>query len=184
MARLLHSLNVTVGGSCHHEDVVADQEHHEYALDLLRAASAVLLGRSTFDLFAAFWPDAATRQDLPEHIRAFAAELRNKPKLVISSSPVQTNWQNTCWVRGPSLEDLQQRLSEASGTIVVLGSPSLGASLASAGLLAEVHLLMQPLLASSHTRPYPGLEGCKPLRLLGTDQFKSGVVLLRYGIDA
>ncbi len=184
MARILHSLNVTLSGSCHHEDVVADQEHHEYALQLLRSASGVLLGRNTFDLFESFWPHAATKRDLPQHIRDFALELQTKPKFVVSSTSVTTKWENTSSIKGPALDELESRVRKLPGTIVVFGSPSLASSLANAGLLAEIHLLVQPLLSGSASRAYPGLRDRGQVTLLGSDRFQSGVVLLRFGIDA
>lgn len=183
MARILHSLNVTANGSCRHDDVVADQEHHEYALGLLRAASAVLLGRNTFNLFEAFWPQAASGGDVPRHVGEFARELEAKPKLVVSSTRLSTTWKNTTAIEGPSLHALREQLRDRTGTIVVFGSPALAASLANASLLSEIHLLVQPFLADAATWAYSGLMERKDIRLLGVDRFRSGVVLLRYRVD-
>ena len=184
MARILHSINVTLNGSCHHEEVVADQEHHEYALRLLTSASGVLLGRNTFNLFESFWPHAATSNDLPQHTRDFALELQVKPKLVVSSTSVPTTWENTTSIKGPGLDELKSRVRGLPGTIVLFGSPSLASSLANAGLLAEIHLLVQPLLSGSTVRAYSGLQDCKQVEILGVDRFQSGVILLRYGVEA
>jgi len=85
MAQIIHSINVTVNGGCYHEDVAADIEHHGYALKLPESASFVLLGRNTFDLFAGFWPGAATNHDLPSHVTELARELRGKRKYVLSA---------------------------------------------------------------------------------------------------
>ena len=74
MAHVIHSINVTVGGSCDHTEAVADEEHHRYALDLLTSADAVLFGRNTFDLFASFWPAAADKADLPFCMTSFDQE--------------------------------------------------------------------------------------------------------------
>jgi dihydrofolate reductase len=184
MARLLHSINVSITGSAHHEDVLADDEHHEYALQLLKSASGVLLGRNTFDLFASFWPLAAARQDLPPITRSFAAELDLKPKLVLSSTKVPTSWHNTLPVQGPALGALRDKVQELPGTIVLFGSPSLGASLATAGMLAELHILLQPFLVDSGPQAYAGLPDKRQLTLLEARRFKSGVVLLRYATEA
>jgi dihydrofolate reductase len=125
MAHVVHSINTTVGGSCHHADAMADDDHHRYALDLLTSSSAVLLGRNTFDLFASFWPEAVTRSDLPSHMTNFAAELDAKPKYVVSSCGLETVWKNARLVPGPGLDEVRHLIDSTRGTVVVFGSPGL-----------------------------------------------------------
>ncbi|MGH8175420.1 MAG: hypothetical protein ACREV5_04055 [Steroidobacter sp.] len=72
MSRVLHSIHSTINGCCHHEHVVANEEHHAYAADLIDSADALLFGRHSFDLLEAFWPSAAERSDLPRHVVRFA----------------------------------------------------------------------------------------------------------------
>jgi dihydrofolate reductase len=180
MAHVIHSINLTVSGSCHHADAVADEEHHQYAHDLLASASAVLLGRNTFDLFESFWPEAVNRPDLPSYMTDFAADLDAKPKYVMSSRSLDTKWKNTELVRGPELGDVTRLISEAPGTIVVFGSPSLGTSLASAGLVDEFQIAVQPFIGTVGTRAFDGFNTRKDLALLEARPFRSGVVLLRY----
>lgn len=180
MAHVIHSLNVTVSGSCHHADVVADEEHHRYALDLLRSARAVILGRNTFDLFESFWPKAVHDQALPVHVAAFAAELEAKPKWVVSGRDLKTQWCNTTLLRGPSLDEVKGMLGSHAGSVVVFGSPSLGTSLLKQGIVKEIHLLLQPLIGSAPPRAYATLESNRALSLLEARPLNSGVVLLRY----
>jgi len=185
MAYVIHSINVTVNGGCHYEDVVADEEHHEYALSLLGSASFVLLGRGTYDLFAAFWPEAALRGDLPSYVVDFARELNAKPKYVLSSRDMKPDWNNTHLLRGPSLDPVRQLLSTTpTGRAVVFGSPSLGTSLVAAKLLDEMHLVLQPLIGAKTRTAYEGIEVRKALTLLENRPFGSGATLLRYTVSA
>lgn len=184
MAHVVHSINVTLNGGCYHEDVVADIEHHEHALGLLKSASFVLLGRNTFDLFEDFWPEAVARHDLPSHVTEFARELRSKPKYVLSSRELSTDWENTFLLCGPSLDPLRKVLAEATGKVVVFGSPSLGASLATAGLLNELHVFLQPFISVAGRKAYEGVEARMVLSLIESRPFESGVVLLRYAAEA
>jgi dihydrofolate reductase len=181
MAHIVHSINITISGSCHHEDAVADEEHHRYALDLLTSASAVLLGRNTFDLFESFWPKAASRLDLPSYMVSFAAELDAKPKYVVSTRSLGTQWKNTKLLRGPGLGEVNRFLLAAPGTIVVFGSPGLGTSLVAAGLVHEIHVVAQPFIGAPAVRAL-GLSMQKKLALLEARPFQSGAVLLRYEI--
>lgn len=184
MADVIHSINVTVSGSCHHADVVADEEHHRYALELLASASAVLLGRNTFDLFASFWPAAVNRPDLPSYMVGFAAELAAKPKYVVSSRNLATEWKNTKLLRGPGLGEARAFISGAPGTVVVFGSPGLGTSLAAAGLVHQLHVVVQPFIGAAATRAFEGLNVRKSLALLEARPSRSGAVLLRYASEA
>jgi dihydrofolate reductase len=145
MAHVIHSINSTVNGSCNHADTVADEEHHRYALDLMVSASAVLLGRNTFDLFASFWPEAVRTPDLPSYMRSFATELEAKPKYVVSGRSLATEWKNTNLLHGPDLCEVSRFVTNISGTVVVFGSPGLGTSLAAAGLVHEIHVVFNPI---------------------------------------
>ena len=182
MAHVIHSINITVGGSCHHADALADEEHHRYALDVLTSANAVLLGRNTFDLFASFWPEAASRPDLPSYLTGFAAELEAKPKYVVSSRSLDAKWKNTGLLHG--VDDVRRFLAGTRGTVVVFGSPGLGTSLLAAGLVHEIHVLLQPLIGTTAPAAFERLPGRKGLVLIDARPFRSGVVLLRYGIEA
>ena len=184
MGRVIHSLNITANGTCHHADTVADEEHHRYALDVLAHASAALFGRSSFDLLASFWPEAVNRTDLPPYMIDFAAELDSKPKGVVSSHRVDTKWKHTKWLQGPGLENVRQFVASIPGSIVMFGSPKLGASLVAAGLVDEIHLVMQPYLGLVPVRAFEGLSSRTNLSLLEARPFQSGAVLLRYEIKA
>ena len=184
MTHVIHSINITASGSCHHEHAVADEEHHRYALDLLVSAGAVLLGRNTFDLFAMFWPEAVSRADLPSYMARFAAELDTKPKYVVSSRSLGVAWKHTNLLRGPELDAVTQFIRATSGIVVVFGSPSLGTSLASRGLVNEIHVVVQPFVGPAKMRPFDGLGAQKSLTLLEARPFRSGAVLLRYAVEA
>jgi dihydrofolate reductase len=182
MAHVIHSINVTVSGRCHHADAIADEEHHRYALELLSASRAVLLGRQTFELFESFWPQAEQRADLPRYMTEFAAALNATPKYVVSSRTVATEWRSTRSVRGPDLDEVRRLISGETGTIAVLGSPGLGTSLLAAGLVDEIHVLAQPFIGVEGTRAFDGLTARHNLALVEGRPFRSGVVLLRYAV--
>jgi dihydrofolate reductase len=183
MAYVIHSINVTVSGSCHHEDAVADEEHHQYALDLLASATALLLGRNTFDLFASFWPNAVNNPNLPSYMNAFAAELDAKPKYVVSTRELSTEWKNSRVLRGGELTEVRHFISCIQGTVVVFGSPGLGTSLAAAGLIDEFHVVTQPFIGPAQVRIFHELGSRKRLARIEARPFQSGALLLRYRPD-
>jgi dihydrofolate reductase len=163
---------------------VADEEHHRYALELLTSARAVLLGRNSFDLFESYWPEVASRFDLPSYMVDFAVELEAKPKYVLSSRNVGTAWKNTKLLQGPGLAEVRDFISSESGTVIVFGSPGLGTSLVAAGLVHELHVAVQPFIGAAAMRPFEGLHARKSLAFLEARPFRSGAVLLRYASEA
>lgn len=179
MAYIIHSINATLSGTCFHEDVIANDEHHRYATKLVRSAEALLLGRKTYDLFADFWPSAVHRNDLPDYVVELAHALTEKPKIVVSSDELCTAWENTTRVDGPELGPLREALSGITGNVVLFGSPSLAGSLAEENLLDEINFLLQPLFSMRGPR-LPFLWHERPLRNVSASRFESGVVLLRY----
>lgn len=110
MAYVIHSLNTTASGLCHHLDSVVDDEHHQYALDLTLSADALIVGRNTFDLFMEFWPAAAGRTDLPKGTLALAKAFHDVAKYVVSSRQVELTWNNTRQIQGASLGNIRSEI--------------------------------------------------------------------------
>lgn len=177
MARIVCSINATLAGTCHHEDVIADAEHHRYATALARSAAALLFGRTTYGLFAAFWPQARHRSDLPAEAVELAEVLDSRPRIVVSSREPEPCWPGTTRVDG--LEALRSVLAGIPGDVVLFGSPGLAGSLAGARMLGEIQVLLQPLFASRGPRLPPLWQG-RDFRAVSAERFASGVVLLRY----
>lgn len=182
MAFVIHSLNATLSGTCHHQDAVADQAHHQYALELLRSASALLLGRNTFDLFEQFWPAAVQRDDLPGHVVQLARELQRHSKFVVTGRELHTEWSNTQRLSA-GLDDVRRLFASVAGRVVILGSPSLGASLLQAGLVHELQVMMQPYIGVQPPVWCAAHEARLPLTLLQARPLESGAVLLRYEVE-
>lgn len=182
MAQVIHSINTTASGLCHHLDSVIDDAHHEYATNLALAADALIFGRNTFDLFMSFWPDAVNRADLPEETLALAKALNNAPKLVVSSRQVDLSWNNTRHVQGPDLGNIADELEGLKGTAVIFGSPGLTSGLLNEGLVNEIHILAQPFIGVEGPRAFSGLKARVALSLIDASSLKSGSVMLRYHV--
>jgi dihydrofolate reductase len=84
MRNLILSINVTVDGCCDHTEVIADDELHRYAANLLDDCHGLLFGRVTYELFESYWPSLASGGSGPETEVDFARKLDAKPKYVVS----------------------------------------------------------------------------------------------------
>lgn len=187
MAYVVHSINATANGLCHHMDSIIDDAHHQYAIELTLSADALILGRNTFDLFMDFWPAAINTSDLPANTVALANAFNSIPKLIVSGRPIfggdyKLTWNNVKHIQGPGFEKLKQELDKLDGTAVIFGSPGLASSLLAEGLIDELHVLAQPLIGVAGPQAFSELNNRIDLKLLGADSFESGVVLLRYKV--
>lgn len=180
MAAIIHSINATVNGSCSHTDSLVDAEHYRYASDLVASAGALLFGRKTFDLFAGFWPRAASSTELPAHVAALGRQLGSIRKYVVSRRKLDTDWHNTFHLSGPLESEVEGLRRSIKGNIVIFGSPGLAASLSSMNRIDEYHVLIQPFIVNSPPRLYESVARRVVLDLESATQFASGVILARY----
>jgi len=141
----------------------------------MAAADAVLLGRVTYDQFAGYWP-AQT-----DDTTGVSDYLNRTMKYVVSSSLTTANWQHTT-ILGGSLTDHIVTLKRQPGKdIVATGSVTLVRSLVQENLVDAYRLFVWPVILGRGRRLFP--EGiASTLRLIETQTFDSGVVLLSYRV--
>ena len=142
---LTAQMNMTPDGFCNHDAVIADDAFLHFAADLVEAADTVLLGRKTFDLFVAHWPDAARDDATQPAERRLAQAIDTTPRLVASRSLGGSDWPGTQIIAdldAPALADATSR-----GDVLLLGSPSLFDQMAARGALDRIILTVHPMLA-------------------------------------
>jgi dihydrofolate reductase len=129
-------------------------EGNAFKLDELMEAEVQLLGRVTYEGFAAAWPS----RDGP-----FADKLNRDPKVVVSTTLADPQWQNTT-VISRDVEDAISRLkAETEGVILVAGSGTLVRTLLAAGLVDELRLMVFPTILGRGRRLFP--DGIDRLKL-------------------
>jgi dihydrofolate reductase len=144
-------------------------------------ADVMLFGRITYDSFAGAWParEAAGGQDA-----AFARKLGDMRKIVVSHQRLDFTWRNSEQLDGDLVEGVAALKTDPSVRRIALsGSVSLVRQLLAAGLLDELHLFVHPVLAGSGLRLFADGSPERPLRLLSSEPFATGVVHLVYGPD-
>lgn len=182
MSKVIVSLSITLDGFCNHNHVVVDDEWHQYALEQIDTAGALVFGRTTYQLFESYWPGIAAHGQGSDAYIGLARRIDTIPKILFSSTVKNPGW-NTDLVQGnveEHLVDLRQRLV---GNLVVLGSISLVQQLVAHGLVDEYQFFVQPLLAG-RGRPLfdsvRGLDAMRFLQLTGHRILGSGVTILTY----
>ena len=139
---------------------------------MMGAQDAMLLGRVTYEMFAAHWP---------QQTGEMADTMNGTPKYVVSGTLDSADWQNSTLIPAAGAFAEIAKLKEQPGqTIGMTGSGTLVGSLLREGLLDELHLFVFPLVAGSGQRLFTGSGDKLPLKLLDSATLKSGVVHSTY----
>jgi dihydrofolate reductase len=140
------------------------------------AASGILLGRRTFEMFAPAWSTRTVEED------PGAPFFNDTPKYVVSSTlgDAEAVWRNSTVVGGYDADRLRA-LKDEVGTLYVSGSVALVRGLLADGLVDELHLYVYPLAVGQGIRLFPDGGPRTPLALLEAQQLSNGVAHLVYG---
>lgn len=152
---------------------VFDDDMADAMTRMMAAIDTVLLGRVTYQEWAAYWPNAAADLD-------YADFINSTPKYVASTTLKQLDWQNSHLITGDVPAAVAELKAAPGGAIGIQGSPTLVRSLVSAGLVDELTLIVHPVIAGQGKRLFPGGETLQRMRLSDSRITGSGVALLTY----
>jgi dihydrofolate reductase len=153
------------------DDFTRGPEGDRFKLDETMASDALLLGRVTYDAFAAVWP----------HVEGeFADKFNAMPKYVVSSTLEDPEWNNTTVLRGDVVEDVTKLKRQYDGDVVVHGSPQLVQALIEHDLVDELRLMVYPVVVGAGKRLFAGTSRTKRLQLAETKTVGDGIHILVY----
>jgi dihydrofolate reductase len=142
--------------------------------DAFASAECFLLGRRTYEIFAASWPNFPDKDD------PVASTLNNLPKYVVSTTLDKAEWQPTTIVKGDIPSEVAKLKDRYAGEIQVHGSAGLAQTLHAHGLIDEYRLFIEPVVLGTGKRLFE--LGAEPtaLRLVDTKPMNKGAVLAIY----
>jgi dihydrofolate reductase len=142
--------------------------------DELMAAEVQLLGRVTYEAFAAAWPSMTDEA-------GFAEKMNGMPKYVVSTTLTDPEWSNSTVIEGDLTEAVSKLKRDIGGDILVAGSATLVQALTAAGLVDEYRLMVFPIVLGSGKRLFAEGSEATTLRLTDTKAVGSdGVLVLTY----
>jgi dihydrofolate reductase len=147
------------------------EEGNKFKLDETLESEALLLGRRTYEGFAAAWP---SRDD------EFANKFNTMPKYVVSSTLENPEWNNTTVLKGDVVDEVSTLKQEKGGDIYVHGSCRLAQTLIENDLVDELHLMVFPVVLGTGKRLFGETSDKKPLRLADSKTVGDGVAILVY----
>ncbi len=145
----------------------ADEGQYEYKTEELMDSEVQLLGRVTYDGFAAAWPERTDEA-------GFADKMNAMPKYVVSTTLEEATWNNTKIVRG--IDDVKRVKEDVEGNILVAGSCTLVHSLLEHDLVDELRLMIFPVILGSGKRIFPESPDKTVFELADHRQYGSIVV--------
>ena len=148
-------------------------EGDKFKFDEVMAAEALLLGRKTYEGFAAAWPDRTDEA-------GFADKFNSMPKYVVSSTLSDPEWNNSHVLGADLAAEVNRIKGESEGDILVNGSMQLVAALADAGLVDEWRLMVFPVVLGKGKRLFQEGAQKTPLELTQSQTVGDGVQILVY----
>jgi dihydrofolate reductase len=153
------------------------EEGDKFKLDELVEAEAQLLGRVTYEGFAAAWPGM-------EDGAGFAEKMNSMPKYVVSSTLQEASWENSTILRGDLADEVAKLHREIDGVILVAGSAQLVQGLIERDLVDELRLMVFPVLLGEGKRLFGEVTAKKLLNLVDSKTIGDGIALLTYELAA
>ncbi len=136
------------------------------------ASDTLLLGRVTYQTFASAFAGQTG---------GMADQMNNTPKVVVSTTLQQADWQNSTLITGNVAEAISTLKQQPGKNIAISGSATLVRRLLRESLLDELQLLLFPLVLGGGTRLFADGSTPVPLKLLDSKTFSTGVLALTYG---
>jgi dihydrofolate reductase len=161
----------------------SSEEQEKFKFDELAASDALLLGRVTYEGFAAAWPNMMEQYSGPRRaeLGQYSDMMNGYPKFVVSTTLEEPlEWNKSTLIKGNVAEEVSRLKQQPGKDILVFGSGDLVNTLMHHDLINEYRLMVFPVVVGSGKRLFgDGLE-TKILRLIETKTFGSGVVVLSY----
>lgn len=151
-----------------------DSEFDEFVQKNAQGGDTLLLGRVTYDMMSAWWPTVAAKQQMPK----VADGMNKMKKIVFSRSLTNPTWENTTVVKGDLAAEARKLKKQPGGDITILGSGSIVAELARAGVIDAYSVVIVPIVLGKGRTMFEGANA--KLRLTNSRAFKGGKVLLTY----
>jgi dihydrofolate reductase len=152
-------------------EIERGDEGDKFKLDETLSSEALLLGRATYEGFAAAWPSREGE---------FADKFNTMPKYVVSSTLEEPEWNNSTVLRGDVAGEVAKLRQEHEGDIVVHGSARLVQTLVEHDLVDELRLMVFPVVLGTGKRVFGETSDKKRLRLVDSKVVGDGVAILVY----
>ena len=174
MRKIVASMLMTMDGVVENPErwlfQFSSEESQKYKFDELFASDALLLGRITYQELAAAWPGITG---------AYGERMNSMPKYVPTTTLQEAEW-NATLIKDNVVEEVTRLKQEPGQDILIFGSVELIHSLMQEDLIDEYRLMVFPIVVGNGKRLFHGESQQKEFKLVQSQTFGSGVVVLTY----
>jgi dihydrofolate reductase len=142
--------------------------------EAMAASDGFLLGRRTYEEWAAYWPTEAAAES------PMAGPMNSTPKYVVSKTLDEVEWQSSTLLDGDLVKAVGELKGEPGKNIGMSGSATLVRSLLALGLVDELRLLVHPLVVGTGAKLFDNGTAPVSLELVDSRTFSTGVLDLTY----
>jgi dihydrofolate reductase len=153
-----------------------DAEWNEFTAGNASGNGVLVFGRVTYDMMVSYWPTDAARKAMPQ----VAASMNKSQKIVFSRKLEKAEWNNTRLIKGDIIAETRKLKQESGPDMVILGSGSIVAQFAQAGLIDRYQLVIVPIALGAGRSLFEGVSRRLDFTLQDTRRFRNGNVVLSY----
>lgn len=158
----------------------SDPEIVEFTKGNAQGRNALVFGRVTYDLMARWWPTPEAAKAMPEVARG----MNDAPKIVFSRTRNEATWSNSTLLNEDPAKAIARIKLTPGPDLTVLGSGTIVAQLAAAGLVDEVQLMLVPVVLGAGKSQFAGVAGKPWWKMSRSKTFKNGRVFIAYARSA
>lgn len=152
-----------------------DETFMRWVIESVTGAGGYLLGRRTYEIFAAHWPNASPEEQV------LAEPLNTRPKYVASTTLTgPLSWQNSTLLPGDVAEAVAALKQEPGGDLLAIGSTELVRTLLEHGLVDELRLIIDPVVVGGGKRLFRDDGALRRLRLVDSRVTSTGAIIATY----
>ena len=150
------------------------EERRKYIINTMLACDAILLGRTTYEMLAAYWSPLKKNED------GLADKINSVHKYVVSSKLKKADWNNSTIIKEEVVEEIARLKRQPGHEIHIEGSATLVQSLMEAELIDEYRFLVHPIIMGSGKRFFKDGMQTKGLKIVKTQILDKEVILHCY----
>jgi len=153
-----------------------DAEWNDFTSGNASGNGVLVFGRVTYDMMVSYWPTDAARKAMPQ----VADGMNRSQKIVFSRKLDRADWNNTRLIKGDIVAETRKLKQEPGPDMVILGSGSIVAQFAQAGLIDSYQLVIAPIALGAGRTLFDGVSRRLNLTLQEARAFRNGNVVLSY----
>ena len=153
-----------------------DDEWNRFVAGNAKGECEMIFGRVTYARMASWWPTPQAK----DAMATVAERMNAAPKVVFSRTMKKATWQNTRLMQTDAVSAVRKLKQEPGPMLLILGSGSIVAQLAEAGLVDEIQIALNPVALGKGRTLFQGVTTPLAFQLTETRAFQNGNVFLRY----